>query len=451
MKLDKGLKIALIILLVILLTLVSFGGLYIQKKNSMSNLLKDFKLGMDLNGGRVVTIEVDKTVNTIYYDKDGKVVTEEAKDGTKEEVPVNKEETLTKENYLQTKKIIEKRLSDFGVSEYIIRQNEGTGKMTIQIPEDDNTDTAIQYLHSTGKLTVEDEDGNVLLDNSNLKETKVAYYSNSSTLETTVYINFEFNKDSIEKVKEISNTYKHAHEEGEEHSNEEVVKKVSIKVDGSSLISTSFDEEISNGIISLSIGSATKDTDTLNSYIKEAKNLAILLNDGNFPVNYTVSQNRYILSDIIQKDIIIASLVVIAIIVVMCIILAIKYKGLGILTAIAHIGYVALLLIIIRYTNVIVTIEGLIGVVISIALNYIFSVYLLKSIKENKEVKKAFNKTVKAMIFILIPALVVGITLCFVNWMPIFSFGEIIFWGIITTFVYNTVLTRTLLICGEKN
>ena len=128
MKLDKGLKIALIILLVILLTLVSFGGLYIQKKNLMSNLLKDFKLGMDLNGGRVVTIEVDKTVNTIYYDKDGKVVTEEAKDGTKEEVPVNKDETLTKENYLQTKKIIEKRLSDFGVSEYIIRQNEEQAK-----------------------------------------------------------------------------------------------------------------------------------------------------------------------------------------------------------------------------------------------------------------------------------------------------------------------------------
>lgn len=451
MKLDKGLKIALIILLVILLTLVSFGGLYIQKKNSMSNLLKDFKLGMDLNGGRVVTIEVDKTVNTIYYDKDGKVVTEEAKDGTKEEVPVNKDETLTKENYLQTKKIIEKRLSDFGVSEYIIRQNEGTGKMTIKIPEDDNTDTAIQYLHSTGKLTVEDEDGNVLLDNSNLKETKVAYSSDASTLATTVYINFEFNKDSVEKVKEISNTYKHSHEDGEEHSDDEKVKKISIKVDGSSLISTSFDEEISDGVISLSIGSATKDTDTLNSYIKEAKNLAILLNDGNFPVSYTVSQNRYVLSDIIQKDIIIAGIIVIAIILVACIMLAIRYKGLGVLTAIAHIGYVALLLIIIRYTNVIVTIEGLIGVIISIALNYIFSVYLLKSIKEDKDVKKAFNKTIKAMIFILIPALVVGITLCFVNWMPIFSFGEIIFWGIITTFVYNTVLTRTLLICGTKN
>ena len=157
------------------------------------------------------------------------------------------------------------------------------------------------------------------------------------------------------------------------------------------------------------------------------------------------------LSDIIQKDIIIAGIIVIAIILVACIMLAIRYKGLGVLTAIAHIGYVALLLIIIRYTNVIVTIEGLIGVIISIALNYIFSVYLLKSIKEDKDVKKAFNKTIKAMIFILIPALVVGITLCFVNWMPIFSFGEIIFWGIITTFVYNTVLTRTLLICGTKN
>ena len=79
------------------------------------------------------------------------------------------------------------------------------------------------------------------------------------------------------------------------------------------------------------------------------------------------------------------------------------------------------------------------------------NISLLKIMK-NKEITvgKAYNKTVLAMLFILIPALAVGITLCFANWMPIYSFGEIIFWGILLIFIYNTVLTRTLLMCSTK-
>lgn len=451
MKLDKGLKIALIILLIILLALISFGGIYIQDKKSMTNILKDFKLGMDLNGGRIITIEVDDSTETVYYDKDGNKVEKEDKEGKKEEVPVNSKESLTKENFIETKKIIEKRLNNLEVSEYLIRQDEETGRLTIQIPEDDKTDLAIQYLYSVGKFTIVDEEENVLLDNSNIKEVKVAYNTTSSG--TTVFLNIEFNKDSVEKLREISKNYTHNHEEGEEHSEDEENKQVTMKVDGTDLISTSFDEEITDGIISLSVGTATTNSSTLNSYIKEASNLAILLNNGVFPISYKVEQNRYVLSDITQKDIIIAGLVVAAIIILSCIVLAIKYKKLGLLAGIAHIGYVALLLILIRYTNVILTIEGMIGFLISIVLNYIFNIYLLKTITEAEEidVKRSYNKTVLAMLLILVPALVVGITLCFVNWMPIFSFGEIIFWGILVIFIYNTVLTRTLLICSTKN
>ena len=63
----------------------------------------------------------------LYYDKDGKVVESEDKNGSKEEVPVNSQDALTKENYLKTKTIIEKRLNDLGIEEYLIRQNEDTG------------------------------------------------------------------------------------------------------------------------------------------------------------------------------------------------------------------------------------------------------------------------------------------------------------------------------------
>lgn len=76
---------------------------------------------------------------------------------------------------------------------------------------------------------------------------------------------------------------------------------------------------------------------------------------------------------------------------------------------------------------------------------------MLKTIKEEIDVKTAYNKTTQAMLFVLIPALIVGITLCFANWMSIYSFGALIFWGILTIFVYNTVITRTLLVDSAKN
>lgn len=445
MKLDKGLKIVLIILLIILVSIISFMGIYIQEKKSMVNIIKDYQLGMDLKGSRTITTAVDTGVETIYYDKDGKVVQEETKGGSKKEVPINSEDILTKENFTKTKEIIEKRLNDYGVSEYLIRQDKDTGKLTVQLPENSDTDIAVQYIYTVGKFTIVGENDEVLLDRSNIKEVNAVYGSTSSG--TTVYLNIEFNKDSIEKLKEISNTYiKTTDSEGND-----TTKKINIKLDDSTLMSTSFGEEITNGILQISVGDASTDKDTINKYLQEARQLAILINNGELPITYTLEQNRYVVSDITMKNIEMISIVVGIVMIVAIVVLIIIYKKNGIFTGIANIGYVAILLILIRYTNVIITTEGLFGILASIILNYIFSIYLLKTIKKEIDINKAYSKTALAMLFVLVPALIVGITLCFANWMPIYSFGALMFWGILTIFVYNTVLTRTLLICGTKN
>ena len=445
MKLDRGLKIVLILLLIVLISIISFAGIYVQEKKSMVNVLADYKLGMDLKGSRTITVIVDDSKKTVYYNKDGKVVESEDKNGSKEEVPVNSKDALTKENYLKTKTIIEKRLNDLGIEEYLIRQNEDTGRLTVQIPEDDSTDMAIQYLYTTGKFSITDEDGTVLLDNSNIKNAKVAY--NTTQSGTTVYLNIQFNKDSVEKLKAITNN----HLKTTDSEGKDISKKITMKLDDTDLISTSFEEEVTNGVLSLSVGTASTSSSDLSNYLKEASNISIFLNNEPLPIKYSVDQNRYVLSDITEKTIETVGIVAGGVLVLACIVLTIVYKKNGLLAGIANIGYVAVLLIIIRYTNVIITTEGLFGILISVILNYIFSIYLLKMMK-NKEITvgKAYNKTVLAMLFILIPALAVGVTLCFANWMPIYSFGEIIFWGILLIFIYNTVLTRTLLTCSTK-
>ena len=295
MKLDRGLKIVLIILLIVLISIISFAGIYVQEKKSMVNVLADYKLGMDLKGSRTITVVVDDSKKTVYYDKDGKVVESEDKNGSKEEVPVNSQDALTKENYLKTKTIIEKRLNDLGIEEYLIRQNEDTGRLTVQIPEDNSTDMAIQYLYTTGKFTITDEDGTVLLDNSNIKNAKVAY--NTTQSGTTVYLNIQFNKDSVEKLKEITNN----HLKTTDSEGKDISKKITMKLDDTDLISTSFEEEVTNGVLSLSVGTASTSSSDLSNYLKEASNIAIFLNNEPLPIKYSVDQNRYVLSDITEK------------------------------------------------------------------------------------------------------------------------------------------------------
>ena len=246
---NRRLKIALIILLIILVSMISFVGIFVQDTKFMRNILPEYQLGMDLAGYRAISIAVNDGTETIYYDKDGNEVDTEAEDGTSEEVPVNSEDVLTQENYLNTKKIIQDRLVDLGITEYLIRLNENDGTLTVQIPEDDMTDTASQFLYTRGVFTIEDEDGNVLMDNSNLERVQVGYgeANSSTTAGTTVYTNFIFNEDSIEKFKEITTTYvESTDEEGNDTS-----KEITLNIDGSPLITTSFSEEISNGARSI--------------------------------------------------------------------------------------------------------------------------------------------------------------------------------------------------------
>lgn len=444
---NRILKIIFITLLIILLSIISFVGLYIQNTKSMDNILPEYILGMDLRGHRAITLKVSDATETIYYDKDGNVVDEEAEDGTSEEMPVNDETDLTHENYLKTKEIVEKRLSDLAITEYLIRLNEENGTLTVELPEDSMTDVASQFLYSRGEFTIEDEDGQVLLDNSNLERVQVGY--NQLTTGYEVYLRFEFNDNSIEKLKEMSNTYvSSTDEEGNDTS-----KNIIVQIDGSQLASTTFDEEITNGVWEYTIGTSSN-TNTINSYLNQATNIALLLNSGVFPVEYTITQNRFIRSDLTIEDMFIPAIIVGAIFVILFIFMIIRYRKLGLLAVISYIGYMAVLLLIIRFTNLIITLDGICGILILAILNFVLLIYLLEMLKKTEknilDYKKTFEKSFISILLVLIPTLIIGIVLCFSAWLPAYSFGTIIFWGIFIMGIYNIVITKILFLNSIK-
>ena len=444
----KALKRTLIILLIILLALISFGGIYIQKTKFVENILPEYKLGPDFTGLRNIGLKVSDATKDIYYDLDGNVVDEEGKNTTKKVESVNKEENLTKDNYKKAKEIIEKRLEKIkqvqytsaGIVEnkaidyYTIKQNEETGKIELKLPENANTDMVLRYVATKGDFTIVDDQDNVLIDNSYIKEANVGYSSTSSGV--TVYLTIQFDKQGTEKLKEISNTFiKTTDEEGND-----TTKKIKVKIDDSEMLNTYFTEEISNGIIQLSFGTATGNS--LATYAQEAKNLETLLNAGNLPIVYEADENHYVLSDINKDMLFIPAIVIMSLLVIGIIILIVKYKVKGLLGAISIIGYIATFLIIVRLTNVVITLEGVAGIITSIILEYISIMYALNKMKENTDL--TCNQCFTKFLPILVPIAISTVILCFVKWLPIYSFGMTMFWGIILVIVYNHVVTKLL-------
>lgn len=442
MKKNKILKLTFIILVIILLSMVSFIGIYVQNKNEIVNILPEYLLAKDLKGYRRIELKVsDKIAETIKYDAEGQVITDENTEVARtEEKKVNEEEILTEENYKIVKEMIEKRLKKMQVKDYIIRQDKTTGNMIIEIPENKNTDRVVGQLSMQGKFEIIDnETKEVLMTNEDVKSVKSGYGTTSNGA-TAIFINLQFNKEGTEKFKKITNTYiqttvtKEATEEGKEPEEETVTKEIAIKIDDSTLLTTYFDEEVSNGLLQLSVGSSSSSTtEELQEYLLEANSMAALLDSGKMPIVYEVEQNKFVFSDITNKEkgVVISSIIIL--LTIGMIYFIIKYKTKGILGSISFVGYIAIYLIALRYFNVEISIGGIVGIIISIALSYTIMLNILK--------QKEIMPTIKKYTLVFITTLIIAIVFTFMN----IGMGITLFWGIVISLLYHLSVTNMML------
>ena len=493
----KKIKILTIILLIILVTMVAFGGIYTQVQNRMENQVRDYSYAMDLAGSRVVRLIVSDGSETVVKDSEGNVVEDSenltddeitANGYTKEETPYNSDDVKTVDNYRKSKEIIEKRFNELGISNYITRLDEETGDIIVEITENDDTDSIVSNLATTGKFEIVDsQTQEVLMDNSDIKLANVMYGADSSSATssgTMVYLNIEFTKEGKSKLEEISTNYTATTEDtnttsedtnttdenaatdetnttnetssedatsDDTSSDDTTEKTITMKIDGEEIMTTSFDEPIRTGRLQLSIGYSTTDADTLNGYINQASNMAVVLDTGNMPVRYEVDTNEFIESDITQNQLQIASYIMLGIVGLALIVLIIRYRTLGLLSAFSYVGLMSILLIIIRYANVVLSMEGIFGIAIVLILNYIFVNKFLNKLKDNRkelskeEVIKANKETYKEFLIRIIPVIIMVIAFSFVQWTPISSFGMVMIWGIALIAAYNVIFTNNLL------
>ena len=439
MKAQKKLSVVLIILLIILISIISFIGIFYQDKNEMVNIIPAYSLGTDLSGYRKILLTVDTDDES------------------------NTEDILNYDNFVKSANVIKLRLKSMKVEDFTVRCDESTGQIEITIPENMQTDYILSDITQKGNFEIRNTANNeVLMNNSDIRKVDVETVAspyNAST--TSIYMDIKFNNDGTRKFRDITRDYQNevsnevTNETTENNSvedettddteSEEVeTTEVGLYVDGTSMMTTSFTEIIDNGVMSLSLGSSSSDDQTkILTY--QAESLAAILENEAMPVQYSVTGNVYISSPIEQSTINILIGIGLCIAVVMLIVAIVKYRVKGVIISVCMVGFIALYLLILRYANVVITLEGIFSIALVFVINYILNIMILNRLEKN--VEKTFTKALTKFALSMVPMLILSVVCCFSSWMSLFSFGMILFWGLITSIVYNLVITRTFLKC----
>lgn len=419
MKVKKTVGIIILLILVVAMCYISFIGIYKEVDGSKVNIIPDYNLGMEFTEtyDLIANIKEDSTYNQAEYEN--------------------------------VKTIIKKRLKKLGVGQYSIFSNKDTGELKIQVKQDENLLYTLVNVMQRGELTIVDSEDEtlVLLNNEDLKVAK-ATYAQAEVGEITLYLQLEFNKDGAKKLEDISKEYVETEvEQTNEEGETEIVKttkNVSVKIDGTTYSTTYFGEPMTNGILYIPLYSV-ENSDDLQIAMESLNGIAVILNNGILPDTYEFSMETS--SPMISNQELKIYCIAISIIFILAIIyLIIKFKKTGILVSLVQIGYVALLLLIIRYTNVVMTITGMMGLVLSIVFNYLMLYMILENLEKKKSIKSSILKFFK----VTIPVYIAAIVLTFVPNDSINSVGMTLFWGSVTIYVFNFIFTKTILELQEK-
>ncbi len=469
MNAQKKLNVLLVVLVVILLSIASFVGVFTSQKSDMKDAVPSYVLSADLVGYRQVTLQIkEETEETTENTTENKTTENTTSEENKTEEKKEEKKELTAEekanNYRANADVIRSRFKSLKVENFTVTVDEVTGKMEITVPEDDRTDIILSDICQVGKFKITDkETGEELMNNDDVSSVVIGETSYAGSL--TTYMSINFNAKGRGKFSDITakyqnvlvpagtpvNTTANSTENTAENTTTAVStestyvdKQVVIKLDDTDLLTTDFDSVVSNGQLPLTLGDLSGDADQKNS----AKNLAAIMENKPMNDKYEVTGNTYVAAPIENNTAKVIIYIEIAIALFIVLILIVKFGYKGILASIINVGFVAILLLVIRLTNVKLSLDGIMAIEAGYILQAIYSFMICGLLKNKdistKELKDGATKILKQFVLIVIPILILSVVCCLAEWAAIFSVGMIVFWSIVIALVYNFIITKFL-------
>ena len=402
-------KFVLLVLCIVMVVVVAVFGVYFNESTQIKGIFEEgtIRLGLDLAGGSVITYRA-KTNDTGDALNNGM------------------ESVVT---------VMRDRLDNQGLTEALCYRV-GDDMITIEIPDVDDPNEAIENFMQTAKLTFRDSSGNVVLEGKHVKQASAGY--NDSTNGTIEYVvQLELTDEGADIFADVT---KKAAQNG---------TRIGIYMDDVMLSNPSVSSEyastgITGGRAIISGSFQNKD---------EASYLAGNINAGALQYELEVMDQRTV-GATLGSNSLSTSLIAggIGLLLVM-LFMIVYYKVPGLLASIALVAYTGLFGVVLMITNANLTLAGIAGVVLSIGMAVDANVVIFERMKEEidngKSVKAAikggFHRAFSAILDSNVTTLIACVVLYIFGSGTIKGFATTLFIGVVISLISALLITRALL------
>ncbi|NLM21213.1 MAG: protein translocase subunit SecD [Peptococcaceae bacterium] len=304
---------------------------------------KGIPLGLDLKGGVHLVLQAEPG-------KDGKPVTNDDVD--------------------KARAIIEQRVNGLGVSEPYIQVDYNKKRVIVELAGVEDPDKAVETLQTTAKLTFRNEQGEILLDGSELKDAKAAVDTSRGTADYVVQISFS--NEGAKKFAAITTAY--------------LNKNIGIYLD---------EEMIQNPVVSTPITNGEGQIQGYSS-LEEAAQYAVMLRSGALPVSMDVIEKRQVGAllgvDSLNRSLNAGFYAIILIFIFMLFF----YRLPGVVAVFSLICFSLIVLWVFYLIPVVLTLPGIAGFVLSIGMAVDLNILVYERIKEEIKLGKSLRAAVDA-------------------------------------------------------
>lgn len=402
-------RFVLLVLAIVLVCSIAVCGVYINDDTKFNSIFDDgsIRLGLDLAGGSVVTFQAN---------------TEDTGD------------TLaTGMNSVYT--VLRNRLDNQGLTEalcYLVEDN----MITIEIPDVDDPNEAIQNYMQTAVLEFRDASGNVALTGEHVKSANATYYQ-TETGTTEICVQLKLTDEGATRFAEVT---KAAAQAG---------TAVGIYMDNQMISNPTVSSEYANtgitGGEAIISGSFTE--------LAEADQLANNINAGALRYELSVVEQRTVGATLgensLSTSVIAGAIGILLVIIFMCI----YYKLSGAMASIALVAYIGIFGLVLIFTQANLTLAGIAGIVLSVGMAVDANVVIFERMKEEialgKSAKAAvaggFKRAFTAILDSNITTIIACAVLYFLGSGTIKGFATTLFIGVVISLFTALVITRALL------
>jgi preprotein translocase subunit SecD len=386
-------------ILAVVLILTVAGGL------AVNPILKNLKLGLDLQGGVHVVLLADDP-------RDGEV---------------------SKKDMEQLTAVMRERVDELGVGETVI-QPEGRDRLIIELPGVQDPEQAVEAIGRTAYLEFKTSDGETILTGQDLKDAQGAL--NPTTQEPL--INLEFNREGSKVFAEVTQRLT------DEYRRDDPRRSIGIYLDDKLLTNPMVNEAIPNGQAQISGGFASLD---------EAANLAALLRAGALPVNVEIIEKRTVGPtlgiDSLEKS---KQAIIWGLLGIM-VFMVILYRVPGLIADFALGVYALLVVGVMVGINAVLTLPGIAGLLLSVGMAVDCNIIIFERIREEIRLGKTirasvdagFNRAIRTVMDANITTLIAAAVLYQFGTGPVRGFAVTLSIGIFASILTAIILTRFLL------